>query len=355
MPQYSSILTGIHPLSEPLIKRIFDFKYGRASSPDHVIEAFEKDIDNLTTLLLQTFPVAVSIGNLGWWDLFRPFSEELQGLTHNGNIGNLPVSRIPLTNTFYRQPIVKGKIAYDGSILQVAKHPFLEGNILQTRFLPAKLKNKGWSLCLPGPFSFSRAVTINSEGQKVYRTRDDLMTDFSQILIEELRFLSSVGFSHIVIDESFIAWEPVNVDSASLTSDLWNQIVAGSSLKTAFHTYHHLSEKKLQLLLDSKAWAIGIDCIRNDPKKLIDYDFNGKTFLAGVIDAQSYLRDSVGELLVENTDELVKLANDLAETQTNDIILAPTSRLEFVPRSVADLKMQQLGKALEKLQEKEGQ
>lgn len=351
MTQYSSILTGIHPLSEPLIKTIFDFKYGRTSSPSYVQEAFEKDIRDLIALLLQTFPIAISNGNLGWWDLLRPFSEELQGLIHKNNIGNLPVARNPLTNTFYRQPIINGKIFNKESILQVAKHPFLEGNILQIKFLPNEHDNNGWSLCLPGPFTFSRAVSITPEGSKVYKTKDALMTDFSEILKTELSYLSTIGYSHIVVDESAIVWENVDSDSASLIVDLWNQLISESSLKVILHTYHRLTEDELQLLLNSNAWAIGIDCIRNHPQGLVDHDFNGKNLLAGVVDSQSYLRDSNNKLVVESIAELIKLGNALAETQSDHIILAPTTRLEFVPRSVADLKIQQLGKALKELQE----
>lgn len=350
MPQYNSILTGIHPLSESLIKKIFDFKYGRIASSDHIKQGFEEDIEGLVTLLSQTFAIASSTGNLGWWDLFRPFSEELQGLTHRGNIGNLPVARNPLTNTFYRQPIVEGKVSHDGPILKVAKHPFLPGSILQTRFLPPHLKKTGWTLCLPGPFSFSRAVTISLEGQGMYKSRDELMIDFTKILIEELRFLASEGFSHVICDESAITWEPTDADTVSLTRDLWGKLIKGAPLRLALHTFQHLSDKKLQLLLDSKAWALGIDCIKNDPHQLSDYDFDGKTLIAGVVDAQNYLRDVNNELLVEDIAELFKLANDLAKTQTKAIILAPTSRLEFVPRSVADLKMRTLGKVIEKLQ-----
>ncbi|UCG02593.1 MAG: hypothetical protein JSW11_01105 [Candidatus Heimdallarchaeota archaeon] len=351
MPQYSTILTGIHPLSESLIKKIFDFKYGRAASPTHVRDAFEKDIKDLVTLLLQCFPIAISTGNLGWWDLLRPFSEELQGLTHKGNIRNLPVARNPLTNTFYRQPIIAGKLSSKGSALQTAKHPFLDGNILQTNYLSDKLANNGKSLCLPGPFTFSRAVSINTDGSKVYKTRDALMTDFSQILHNELKYLSSEGYSHVVLDESSIVWEKVDEDSRSLLTDLWNQIVSESSLKVILHTYNRLTENKLQLLLDSNAWAIGIDCIRNNPQKLVEHDFNGKILLAGAVDSQSYLRDIDGNLLVENIADLVQLGNDLAESQSDHIILAPTTRLEFVPRSVADLKLHRLGQALKKLQE----
>jgi methionine synthase II (cobalamin-independent) len=351
LPQYSSILTGIHSLSESLIKKIFDFKYGRASSPVHVKSAFEKDIKDLIVLLSQNFPIAISTGNLGWWDLFRPFSEELQGLTHKGKIGNLPVARNPLTNTFYRQPIVEGKIFSEGPVLHQAKHPFLEGNILQTRLLLEQPNDYNKSLCLPGPFSFSRAVSIDSTGSKVYKTRDALMTDFSEILKDEFRYLSTEGYSHIVMDESSITWEKLDSDSSALLIDLWNQIISDSSLKVVLHTYNRLTDVKLQMLLESNAWAIGIDCIRNSPQELVEHDFNGKILLAGVIDSQSYLRDAENELIVENTTDLVRIGIDLAETQSNHIILAPTTRLEFVPRSVADLKLQHLGKAIKELQE----
>ncbi|MFX1508657.1 MAG: hypothetical protein ACFFDC_21450 [Promethearchaeota archaeon] len=351
MPQYSSILTGIHPFSESLIKKIFDFKYGRASSPTHVREAFEKDIKDLVKLLIQIFPIAVSTGNLGWWDLFRPFSEKLKGLIHQENIGNLPVARNPLTNTFYRQPIVEGEISSEGSVLQAAKHPFLDGNILQTKLLTDQSKNYGKSLCLPGPFTFSRAVSISSNGSKVYKTQDSLMIDFSTILQEEISYLSTEGYSHIVLDESSITWEKINSDTSSLLLDLWNQIVSNSSLKIILHTYHHLTEAKLQMLLESNAWAVGIDLIRNSPQKLMEQSFNGKTLLAGLIDSQSYLRDADNKLVVEETSDLVNVGRKLEETQSSHIILAPSTRLEFVPRSVADLKLRQLGKALQELEE----
>lgn len=351
MPQYYSILTGIHPLSESLIKKIFDFKYGRTSSAVHVKKAFKKDIKDLIKILIQVFPITVSTGNLGWWDLFRPFSEKLQGLIHQENIGNLPVARNPLTNTFYRQPIVEGKISSKGSVLQAANHPFLDGNVLQTKLLADQCKNNGKSLCLPGPFTFSRAVSISSNGSKVYKTRDPLMIDFSTILQDEISYLTTEGYSHIVLDESSITWEEINSDTSSLLLDLWNQIISNSSLKIILHTYRRLTEAKLQMLLESNAWAVGIDLIRNSPQKLMEQSFNGKALLAGLIDSQSYLRDADNRLVVEETSDLVKVGRDLAETQSSHIILAPTTRLEFVPRSVADLKLQQLGKALQELQE----
>ncbi|PWI49271.1 hypothetical protein CEE45_02705 [Candidatus Heimdallarchaeota archaeon B3_Heim] len=349
MTRFSSILTGIHPLSEPLIRKIFDFKYGRTSSPDNVKKAFKDDIINLTKLLTQTSCLAISTGNLGWWDIFRPFSEELGGLSTDKSVKNLPVARIPLTNTFYRQPIVTGRIFSENSILQNAKHPFLDGNILQMPFLPSELKNNAWSICLPGPFSFSRAAAINEDGDKVYKSIDDLMIDFSEILISELKFLSSRGYSHIVFNESFIAWESIGKDTISLLNDLWSQISSSTSLNIAFHTYNQLSSDILHLLLNSNAWAIGVDCLRNNIQELLSYDINGKSLIAGVVDAQSYFRDAQGELVVEKSDELIKLGSELAESQAKEIILAPTSRLEFVPRAVADLKVQQLGKVIVKL------
>lgn len=352
MTQYSTILTGIHPLSEYLIKRIFDLKYGRATSPDHVIKAFKRDIIDLITILEQTSPEAISIGNLGWWDIFRPFTEEFQRLVTNNNVGNLPVTRIPLTNTFYRQPIIGTKISTNGSILKTTKHPFLKGNILQTKFLPKNLKKTAWSLCLPGPYTFSHAADIDSKGQVIYKTHNELMVDFSKILCDELQYLAAEGFSHVVIDESYFAWESLDNNTSSLILELWNQISTSSAIKVTIHTHQHLSEEKLQLLMESKSWGTGIDCIRNDINKLVNYDFEKKNLVAGVVDSQSYFRSVNGELIVEEVADLVQLGDALAETKVKNIILSPTSRLEYIPRSVADLKLKRLGEATSKLQNK---
>ena len=57
-------------------------------------------------------------------------------------------------------------------------------------------------------------------------------------------------------------------------------------------------------------------------------------------------------IISSSIDDLIKLGEFWIKRHSEDIILAPTSRLEFVPRSVADFKIQQLGKAIEKLQDK---
>jgi len=354
LTQYSTILTGIHPLSESLIKRIFDLKYGRASSPDHVVQAFEHDISDLIDILLQTTPEAVSTGNLGWWDLFRPFAEKLQELTirdNKENVGNLPVTRIPLTNTFFRQPVVSMKFPPNGSILKTAKHPYLSSNILQTRFLPKHFKNKCWNLCLPGPYTFSRAATIDLKGRKVYKTQNDLLIGFSDILREEFQYLSSEGYSHVILDESYFSLDTPNSDTLSFLLDLWNQLASSSSIKVVIHTYNHLSEKKLESLIESEVWGVGIDFIRNDVKNILNYDLTDKTLIAGVVDSQSYFRGANGNLLVENSSDIISLGENLADTKAERIILAPTSRLEFIPRSVADIKVKRLGEAVKGLQE----
>ncbi|MFX0049672.1 MAG: hypothetical protein ACFE8U_00135 [Candidatus Hermodarchaeota archaeon] len=353
MTQYSSILTGIHPLSEALINGIFDLKYGRAVSSDHVIKAFERDIIDLIAILVKISPEAVSIGNLGWWDIFRPFTEGFQRLTTQGTLGNLPVTRIPLTNTFYRQPIISTKVSPKEPVLKTANHPFLEGNILQIKYLPTNLKRNAWSVCLPGPYTFSRASDIMSKSQKAYSSQNELMVDFSKILCGELTYLANEGFSHVVIDESYFTWDSLDNDTQPLLLELWNQLSVASSLRVIIHTHQFLSNEKLQLLLESKSWGIGIDCIRTDIQKLLDYDFNGKSIVAGVVDSQSYFRSVNGELLVEKVADLVQVGNDLAEAQVKNIVLSPTSRLEYIPRSVADLKLEKIGKAIKKLQNNE--
>jgi methionine synthase II (cobalamin-independent) len=353
LTQYSTILTGIHPLSESLIKRIFDLKYDRVSSPDHVIQAFEHDISDLIDIQLQTTPEAISIGNLGWWDLFRPFARKLQELKekdNQANIGNLPVTRIPLTNTFFRQPIISMKFPSNESVLKTTKHPYLSGNILQTRFLPKHFKNKNWNLCLPGPYTFSRAAKIDSNGKKVYKTPNDLLIEFSDILIEELQYLSSEGFSHVILDEGYFSLDELNSNTTSLILESWNQLASSSSIKIIIHTYHRLSKNNLESLIKSEVWGVGIDFIRNELNKVLNYDFGRKAIIAGVVDSQSYFRGANDNLIIESPKDIIKLGEELADIEAEKIILAPTSRLELIPRSVADIKVKRLGEAVKKLQ-----
>jgi methionine synthase II (cobalamin-independent) len=348
------LITGIHPLSESLIKNIFDFKYGRVTSVDLIRKAFKQDIEDLIDIQKQIFPLAVSTGNLGWWDIYRPFTEKVEGLNNQVAIGDLPVVRNPLTNTFFRQLIVTGKLFSDNPILKMAQHNFLEGNLLQTHFLPEKFKQNGWCLCLPGPFSLSRASIISPEAKTDYTTNDDLIIDFTTILVKELQYLSSKGFSHVVIDESAIAYENLNKDLMSIIIDSWNRLVTGSTLKIIIHTHRHLSEMVIDSLIESKAWGIGVDFINNDPSEFTEKEIKNKTLVAGVVDSHGYFRNQEGNAIVEETNDITELCRKLMLLQPQNIILAPTTRLEFIPRSVADLKLDQLGRAVKLLQKNGG-
>ena len=348
------MITGIHPLSESLIKNIFDYKYGRATTVDHIKKAFKQDIEDLITTQKQIFPLAISPGNLGWWDIYRPFTEKLEGLKNKVAIGDLPVVRNPLTNTFYRQLIVTGKLFSDNPILKLAQHRFLDGNLLQTQFLPKKHKHNHWCLCLPGPFSLSRASIISSEAKTDYTTKDDLIIDFTTILVKELQYISSKGFSHVVIDESAIVYENLSKDLLPIIIDSWNRLVTGSTLKIIIHTHRHLSEMVINSLIESKAWGIGIDFINNDPLEFTENEIKDKTLVAGVVDSHSYFRNQEGKAIIEETHNITELCGKLSLLQPQNIILAPTTRLEFIPRSVADLKLNQLGRAVELLQKNGG-
>ena len=348
------MITGIHPLSESLIKNIFDHKYGRTNTVDHVKKAFEQDIQDLITIQTQISPLAVSTGNLGWWDIYRPFTERLEGLNNEVTTGDLPVVRNPLTNTFFRQLIVTGKLFSDNPILKEAKHSFLEGNPLQTHFLPKEFKNHGWCLCLPGPFSLSRASIISPEAKTDYTSNDDLITDFTTVLVKELEYLSSIGYSHVIIDESAITHEDLDKDHLPIIIDSWNRLVKGSTLKIIIHTHRHLSEMAIDSLIESKAWGIGVDFINNDPSEFIEKEIKNNTLVAGVVDSHGYFRNQEGNAIVEETNDITELCRKLILLQPQNIILAPTTRLEFIPRSVADLKLDQLGRAVKLLQKNGG-
>lgn len=297
------------------------------------------------------YPQAVSTGNLGWWDIFRPFTEALLRQKNGEKTSNLPVARIPLTNTFYRQPQIDTKFQHDTSILKATKHPFLEGNILQTKLLPDSLRENAWSICLPGPYTFSRAANIDTKSPTSYKSENEMMYDFTEILKEEIKVLTAEGFSHIILDEGGLVWESLDNEIIEAIEENWTNLGEAVSPRLAVHTYYSLEPHLLELLANTKVWGIGIDCVRNKVASLADYDFDSKVLIAGVVDAQAYFRSPSGNLVVEEIKDLVETGEMLAETTADQIILAPTSRLEFIPRSVADLKIQALGHTIKRLEE----
>jgi methionine synthase II (cobalamin-independent) len=359
MMQVLSCLTGIHPFSEGIIQAIFDYKYGRASL-EPVKREFESDLTALVQLQQQLDFGLATTGNLGWGDLFRPFTEHMEGIRPFKSVSDLPVARYPLTNTFYRQPAIEGQLTSSKAFLtESAKDPFLGEPLALYRFLPPKIKNIGWSMILPGPYYFQYCAAGDY-------SPEECIWDFADVLITEIKSLEDVGFSHILLDESPLTWQQRTHQTPPpsqllATQEALLKIASQCAARIHIHTTNGdvlwrppgFSEVILELLLNANVDGIGIDFFQTKVTAITDYSLEQRDLIAGLVDATGYARTLTGESVLEDPEEITAQARQLEQLEPKTLILAPTTRLEMIPRTIADLKLQVLGESLRQLRKEE--
>ena len=90
MTKIRAALSGTHSLSEELIGKILDYKYGR-DTIQPVQELFHEESAGLVLFQESAgFPV-VSSGFLGLEDLIRPFTRSLESFKSYHDLGDLPI------------------------------------------------------------------------------------------------------------------------------------------------------------------------------------------------------------------------------------------------------------------------
>ena len=92
-------------------------------------------------------------------------------------------------------------------------------------------------------------------------------------------------------------------------------------------------------MLNSKIYGIGIDFFNSSLAEVNKQNFNDKTLFAGLINATGYNRSSDGVAIIDDRKNIIKSLNALKETEASKIVLCPSTRMEFIPRSIADKKI----------------
>jgi methionine synthase II (cobalamin-independent) len=359
MMRLLSCLTGIHPFSEGTTQAIFDYKYGRASL-EPVGREFESDLTALIKLQQQLGFGLVSMGNLGWGDLFRPFTEHIEGIRLFKSVNDLPVARYPLTNTFYRQPAIEGQLVSSEPFLtESAKDPLLGEPLALHRFLPPELKDIGWFMILPGPYYFQYCATGDY-------SPEERIQDFAGVLITEIKSLENVGFSHILLDESPLTWQQrthqiPHSSQLFATQEALGNITSKCTARIQVHTANGdilwrppgFSDTILDLLLNANVDGIGIDFFQTKVSAINDYSLGQRDLIAGLVDATGYARTLTGEIVLEDPEAIAAQARQLEQLEPRTLILAPTTRLEMIPRTIADRKLKVLGESLRQLRTEE--
>lgn len=306
----SGHLVGPQPRSEELMKAYRDHVKGKLAK--HVLDdLIRKEVEeNIRVQLENEFTVIID-GMLNWHDLLRPFAERLNGVKVGG------LARWFDNNTFYKQPVIVGKVE--------RTRPILDGMLFYDLVPPKRFK-----VIVPDPYTFSK-LSVN----KSYRRFEDLVYDVAEAIAEEIRTLPAV---HVQLTAPSLVYEKlpkVEIELAMNVIDIIRRRYGGM---LSIHTCFGRVGNAMPELLDFPVDMIGVDMTVTPFKDLKDYDFT-KILGIGCVDARN--------TIIETPDEIVSYVTKvLSETSVKQVYVSPSSGLEFLPNVVANVKIRNIGSAL---------
>jgi len=319
-------LTGIFPRPKELVEATRGYDRGKVDEKE-----FEKAFENSTLKVVNTQSSAefsyLTDGMLKWQDLFRPFTENLSGV----KAGSL--TRWFNNNTFYRKPIIVGDIRRKQSIVK---------EITYIKYLPRKLP---WKAILPAPYTF-----VQLSENRFYKDMEELMFKYARILREEIEALAKLGFKYVQLSDPALVYKPIDMsvskDELNLTGEALRIAVKGIPVTTCLQTFFGDFSRILPDALDFSVDHLGIDLYETDLKKLKEYSFE-KGVALGLVDSRSSL--------VEDEDELVKVAEEIAESiyssEMLEVFVCPNCDLEFLPWERAEEKLKVISGVADRLRE----
>ncbi len=281
-----------------------------------------EDEDSREAVALQLKHGMTYIANpqLNWQDLFRPLLPALDGV----EIG--PLTRWFDNNTFYRQPVVTGRVELDGAMAD---------RYLAMDHLPEDRPRK---ITLPGPWTFARLAS-----NKFYGDGDELLRDLGDAIGGCALDLASRGFDHIQFSEPALVTAPPSEDEWDATVDALGRACGGLDGTTSVHTFFGDASVAAKQVMSVSTDVLGIDLYATDLESLEGLRLEGGIAL-GCVDARNSL--------VEEPADVVKFATAALDLlDPSEAYITPNCDLDFLPRDVAEAKVSVLGEAARELEE----
>jgi 5-methyltetrahydropteroyltriglutamate--homocysteine methyltransferase len=246
-------------------------------------------------------------GQIRWDDLFSPFSRAWSGVEPG------PLERFYDNNTYFRQPIIKGRIETDGRSL-VRDYTFAAG-VAKTELKAA----------VPGPLTFAMLTARDDQ----YRSIEDRTLAAADAIAKEIAGLAAAGARMIDIEDPAVVAAPKYIE---LAREAYARL-AGAGHALALVTYFFPPDAVLESLASFPVEVIGIDVRSRDTTAFERLDaFRTQYILLGVVDARN--------TRLETADEVARYAERALKLVPQERLrLATTTSLEYLPRDVARAKL----------------
>lgn len=327
------MLAGIAPRSSYTAKVHRLFRDGKATELDFNA-VIESDLQKIISG--QKEFAFISGGQLDWLDIIRPIAERFGGFegtyskafkyktnidddtSYVGRINPLknetagPVTRWFRTNTFYRKPLVSGKIECSGDEL--------------AEIMPRVGKNS--VIFLPAPYSLARLVE-----NRFYDDLGNLAKDYAKAIAKSGPKLREKGYSCILLLEPFVGFE---LSSGSFLLPEWFpesvSIAKADDITLGINFPRAEAEEVVSIVEDSRVDFIGVDLLYSTGFRIK----TSKDLFLGAVDGAR-----VG---VETSDNIRDTVGGFLESAefSGRYYIGPNDRLCDVPFDIALRKIEAL-------------
>ena len=314
----SAQLTGIHPRSEVLIELTREFDRGRADEARtrKLIEAETLQVIGLQQKLGFEY---LADGALYWQDPLRPLTRTLRGVSSGARY-----SRWFDTNTFYLKPVITGPV----SLGEFQPSDFVRSDLTRG--------HEKWKVALPGPYTLSE-LSENKHGL----SKDELIISIANAEKELIQALARSRVSLVQLSEPCLVYRPYREENANsretqIALDAIRIVAEHSPVKVAVQTYFGDASPILSRLSNLPLESVGFDLYSTDYEQL--HLKSPRPIVLGIVDSrESHVEDPKW---IAHTATLVS-----KHIEAPDVIFSPNSDLKYLPRTVADAKVEALSSA----------
>ena len=255
----------------------------------------------------------VTDGQITWYDSQSHIVRGFRGVQVDGLV------RYFDTNTYYRQPVVKAAVEWNGPIL-ADEWRFAQDN----SSVPVKA-------VVTGPATLAALAK-----DEHYGTRRALAAAFAEALVPEVEALARRGAAQIQIDEPILARDPAELETVRET--LGPLAAAKGRAELTLFTYFGDVAKIYPAVLALPADVIGLDLVVGAKTwDRIAKEGSDKPLVLGLVDARNTRSEDPSALAAQ----IRKLRG---RVDLEHSYVSPSNGLEFLPRAKAREKLAILAK-----------
>jgi 5-methyltetrahydropteroyltriglutamate--homocysteine methyltransferase len=246
-------------------------------------------------------------GQVRWDDLLSPFARAWSGVEPG------PLERFYDNNTYFRQPVIDGRIETGGRSL-VRDYTFAAG-IAKTKLKAA----------VPGPLTFA---TLTARDER-HRSLEERALAVADAIAKEIAGLKAAGATLIDVEDPAVVASPKDIE---LAREAYRRL-ADPELALTLVTYFFPADTVLESLASFAVAAVAIDVRSRDTTAFERLDaFRTQDVVIGVVDARN--------TRLETAEEVARYAERALRLVPQErLVLATTTSLEYLPRDVARAKL----------------